>query len=266
MKMPKISRMSGAGNTFFLWNAIENPIPVESRTAVVRLLCSGYTGFRTDGFVFLDSSSHGECDFVWDFYNSDGSSAEMCGNAARCVALYYFKKMNPQVHGVAFQTRAGLVRARWVDQEEIEVIMPPQSSGPEFIEILVGRKPYDFFYTNSGVPHLIVEGEPDEALAAQLRRSPEVGEAGTNVTFVNEVTPGELEAVTYERGVEGFTLACGTGAIAAAQFSKEKNPLLKNHLIEMPGGALRVHFDGPQQISLIGPAQFEFDLTFSEDE
>jgi diaminopimelate epimerase len=67
MKMPKISRMSGAGNTFFLWNAIENPIPIESRTAVVRLLCSGYTGFRTDGFVFLDSSTQNECDFVWDF-------------------------------------------------------------------------------------------------------------------------------------------------------------------------------------------------------
>ncbi|MBX2995631.1 MAG: diaminopimelate epimerase [Bdellovibrionaceae bacterium] len=259
-----ISRMSGAGNTFLVWNATSENVPKESRAGIVRLLCDSFTGFYTDGMIFIEKDPSGQNDFVWDFYNSDGSNAEMCGNAARCAALYYKHRLGGS-DKVKFQTRAGQIIAEVLDFQIVEVQMPKLKEPGKFVEIADGKKKTEYFFVNTGVPHLVVEGEPDQELAEKLRHAPELGDAGANVTFVNEVTPGEMEAVTFERGVENFTLACGTGAVAAAAFSLLKNPLLRQHAVEMPGGSLRVEWKSDTQAVLSGPTQFEFDLQFPED-
>ena len=263
MPSPQISRMSGAGNTFFFWNTLAHPVPQEARQGVVRLLCDSFTGFYTDGMVFIEPDTQGECDFQWDFYNSDGSSAEMCGNAARCAGLFYKERMK-QSPEVSFRTLAGRIDAHILDSQIVEVLMPELADPGKFIQIRELNKALEYFYINTGVPHLVVEGVPDEDLAKFLRRAPELGPAGANVTFYSEISPGEVEAITFERGVENFTLACGTGAVAAAAFSLLKNPLLKAHAIEMPGGSLRVEWKTPTRVMLSGPTQFEFDLTFPQ--
>lgn len=263
MATPLISRMSGAGNTFFFWNLLERNIPVESRAGIARFLCDSFTGFYTDGMVFLENDPTGQSDFKWDFYNADGSHAEMCGNAARCAALYFLDRMGGTAKS-SFMTAAGKIEAEVHEGPQVEVLMPLLPQDGKTIEIQINGRKEEFYFVNTGVPHLVVEGGPEEELAKFLRRAPELGEAGANVTFFSETNPGEAEAITFERGVENFTLACGTGAVAAAAFSMAKNPLLKKHSIEMPGGQLQVEWKTPRQAVLSGPAQFEFDLSFSE--
>lgn len=259
-----IARMSGAGNTFFVWNLNTAPVPKESRSGLVRFLCDSFTGFFTDGMFFVEKDPSNVHDFVWDFYNADGSHAEMCGNAARCAALYHKLRMGGQGK-CKFLTAAGPIEAEILDFNIVEVLMPPLRDAGRFVEVKDGKKKTEYFFVNTGVPHFVVEGEPDQALAEKLRVAPEAGSGGANVTFAHEVAPGEMEAVTFERGVENFTLACGTGAVAAAAFSLEKNPLLKTHAVEMPGGSLRVNWKTPRQAVLSGPTQFDFDVVFQED-
>ena len=263
MASTRMTRMSGAGNTFLFWDARFQKVPRESRSGIARFLCDSFTGFYTDGLVFIDHQAGMNGDFQWDFYNSDGSHAEMCGNAARCAALYFNQKAAGPAE-VSFMTTAGLIKARVLEPQLVEVLMPELNDEGKFLSIQIQKKASEFFFVNTGVPHLVVEDEPNDELAKLLRHAPELGAAGANITFFTEVGPGEVEAITFERGVENFTLACGTGAVAAAAFSKMKNPLLRKHQVEMPGGSLRVEWVSNKQALLTGPAQFEFDLVFEE--
>jgi diaminopimelate epimerase len=134
------------------------------------------------------------------------------------------------------------------------------------VEISVDGKKKSVFSINTGVPHLVVEGEPDFALAQKLRRAPELGPAGSNVTFVDRdhEEAEQLQAITFERGVENFTLACGTGAVAAAEFQRASHPAQTEVWIEMPGGALRVRWEDSRPL-LSGPVELQFEAHFFEE-
>lgn len=254
---PKVSRMSGAGNTFFFVDSFTNNLTFADRRRFVRDLCQSTPGLHADGVVIVEKSN--VADFRWDFYNEDGSSAEMCGNAARCAAFYFFSLIKEKPT-LSFETVAGHVKAEILSPGWIRVDLPKLKSKGEFKMVKVGKKAEEYFCVNTGVPHVIVVGEPDAELGEALRRAEEFGAPGSNVTFVQEEAPGEMKAVTFERGVEDFTLACGTGAVAAAAFGRESNPFLKSFLIEMPGGELSVEWTDELSVSLTGPAKFEFDI------
>lgn len=253
--------MSGAGNTFFFVDGYSKKFEHEDRREFVRELCQGHVGLHADGVVIVEKST--TADFQWDFYNEDGSSAEMCGNAARCAG-FYFHSLIKAKETIQFQTIAGLVTAEVLSPGWIRVDLPKLKSKGEFVSIKIDRKTEEFFCINTGVPHVIVPGEPDSEVGEYLRRAEEFGAAGSNVTFVQEETPGDMKAVTFERGVEDFTMACGTGAVAAAAYGRELNPFLKSFLIEMPGGDLNVEWTDDLSVSLTGPAKFEFDLQLDE--
>lgn len=259
---PKVTRMSGAGNTFFVVNNLDQTFKVPDRRQFTRWLCQHIQGLHSDGLLVLEKEQG--VDFRWDFYNEDGSSAEMCGNAARCAAQYFYSQIGPKKE-ISFMTLAGLVKAEVLKDGNVKVELPALKNAGAFREIEINKHKEEYFFINTGVPHLIVEGEPDQDLGQALRQSEELQPAGSNVTFVQENSPGEIQAVTYERGVEDFTLACGTGAVAAAAFGREKNPLLKRFLIEMPGGDLLVEWLSDKTVALTGPAQFDFDLQADED-
>ena len=111
---------------------------------------------------------------------------------------------------------------------------------------------------NTGVPHFVLELARDPELAKQIRKHKSFGKAGTNVTFLEKHLPGHLFAVTYERGVEGFTNACGTGAVAASAFSQQKNGM-QEQIVEMPGGELKIRCDDSGlRPSLTGDAKIDF--------
>lgn len=268
----KMTRASGAGNTFLIVDALQSQyIEKSARGDFARKACTEIHGFTTDGFIFLDRASDSGLDFDWDFYNSDGSVAEMCGNAARCVTMFYFLKVERKAE-VRFKTLAGIVVGsvmttaddfESIAQVKIKMPIISGDSEPKQLTVKLANKNIRGCLIDSGVPHFVIESEPDEPLARALRKVKDFGPRGANITFIEMNPEGFIQAVTFERGVEDFTLACGTGAVAAAKFHRLCFPEISQQTVEMPGGELIIAWNG-EQATLTGEARLEFDLNLYE--
>lgn len=263
-------KMSGAGNTFTLIDARKssNWDLVEKKNKVVRpefakLICDQTTGLGTDGVLFIQEGSQG-FDFDWDFYNSDGSTAEMCGNAARCAAVFCFEDLSSgAMKEFRFKTGAGLVEAQVLEDGRVRVHMPEAIIvNPKLKLKTKSSSSETFVFLNTGVPHAVqkihdygdVENLKD--LAREVRSHEELMPAGTNVTYYAGVSPGHIQAITFERGVEDYTLACGTGAVAAALAAHIENKLATIE-VKMPGGAIEVSFvEGDARPIMVGEAHY----------
>jgi diaminopimelate epimerase len=246
----KWSRWSGAGNTFLIadsWSQSES-LPGPRRGEIARQLCHSFDRAETDGLLFLEPSEG--YDFAWDFYNSDGSRAEMCGNAARCAAMYFHRKIRANKKHFKFLTLAGEIGAEILSSSSVKVKMPQL---PTIFGKIEGH-----FHVNTGVPHLVLPEEPNVARAQALRPLP--SGPGSNITFVIAANQNGCKAVTFERGVENFTLACGTGAVAAATFLNQRFGGSRFE-VEMPGGSLIVANVGAGKTpELEGPAIWNYDF------
>lgn len=260
------TRMSGAGNTFFI--IVDSNLSKIDKKETVKKICNEYVGFATDGVLFLTKNENSAKNFhaEWDFYNSDGSHAEMCGNAARCAGLYYFNKINTEKK-IIFKTAAGMIEAEIISPQEgiVRVKMPIIKAGAGIKMITLKNKNIKGYFVNTGVPHFVIQRQPNEELAKELRKINDFGEAGANITFVEFDDSDFIQAVTFERGVENFTLACGTGAVAAARYHHECYPEINFQKVEMPGGLLQVEWKD-QDVFLLGLAEFHFDLNLYKQE
>lgn len=245
------TKMHGAGNSFLLTENLHGELQGEDLSDLALRLCDMHRGPGADGLIVLVPAA-GDADFGMLFYNSDGSLGEMCGNGARCVARYGVE------HGLAHdpsrirvQATAGLVTARRIEGAVYEVRL----NDPSLVELhrTAGAlgKLWDCAYVElgePGLPHAVLEipeadfGDPDalRALGRALRHSPAFPK-GANVSFACVTGEGRVRAVTYERGVEDFTLACGTGsgAIAVSLILRGRVPGGSVE-IDMPGGHLGV--------------------------
>lgn len=213
------SKMSGSGNDFVMLDGrhVDPGFLTEDR---VRTLCDRRQGIGADGLVLLTPVRPGEVRM--DFWNCDGSRADMCGNAALCsTRLAAHLEMAPGA-GFRLVTRAGTfpVRCREGAGELAELNLPDFTvpATPPGLEPAPGEAPGSL--ATVGVPHLVVEvadlERPDLMDRGRVLRSHSlIGPAGANVNFVAS-RDGRWCIRTYERGVEGETLACGTGAVAAA--------------------------------------------------
>ena len=156
--------------------------------------------------------------FGCDITISDGGEAEMCGNGARCFTRFV-NKITGAFSDLRFETPAGILEAR-ADGELVTLAM---SAPHDFVlrRILdIGGVKLLSHSVNTGVPHVVtfvddIESTPVQHWGAQIRYHPAFQPNGTNVNFIKEIEPGKLAIRTYERGVEGETLACGTGVAAA---------------------------------------------------
>lgn len=203
--------------------------------------------FEADGFIFLETLNNG---FRWEFYNNDGSHAEMCGNATRCIGYYARNILKSESLEWTLQTRAGAIRIRGLSEELFRIEMTSIQMKDTKQGLLV----------DTGVPHLVIEKKdfvPDEELrdfARALRNHPEFQPKGTNVTFVSfEKSKNDLKAISFERGVEDFTSACGTGAAAAAAYNYKFRGALQTE-VEMPGGTLIMDLSDLKKPVMTGPA------------
>lgn len=259
--------VDGAANSFFLVDGLNRTaISAKYRRDIVSALAVHWPGIRPDGVAFLDPSE--TADFIWDFYNSDGSFAEFCGNAARCVARYYHDYIRAQDE-ISFQTAAGVARAE-MTATGVRIRMPKKAEEPGNVVALdpelaerarkIGIDPSSLWYVDSGVPHLLVNGVPSAMIGAALRPPTSKLPKGMNVTFWSE-DKGVIRAQTFERGVEGFTQACGTGALAVGAFARFHLKKVAAIPVLMPGGQLTVDFGEDQTIFLHGPVRIHFDLS-----
>ncbi|MCX7977481.1 MAG: diaminopimelate epimerase [Bdellovibrionaceae bacterium] len=254
----KATLMDGAGNTFLLLPG--DVVEPQSRPQRVR---SWSASQKVDGVVFLTEQDH-ELVWSWDFYNRDGSKAEMCGNAARCAVCWISQRRNLVGKWIVIKTLAGEIKGK-LDTDGVKVIMP-EVSNSKWLEL--GTK--KIFFAKAGVPHLVVPC-PQKDLedidliseAKFLRQLPALGPSGANVTFVFEVERGKFKAKTWERGVEGFTLACGTGAVAAAEYLRQTKGLIKAD-IHMPGGTLSVDLS-EQRPLLMGPVKIREEVLLEDE-
>ncbi len=256
----RISRLSGAQNTFFLvngfeasWSKLLHLWNDSDKIEFARFVCQELPDFKTDGVLFL--KPHRPLDFAWEFYNADGSHADMCGNAARCAALFFAEKVKPQKE-MKFLTGAGEIAGQVLAQNTVRIQMTEIS--PLQTMTVLGETG---LFVNTGVPHFVIEKKPDADLARSLRTVSDFGPPGANITFVQNLTSTRVEAVTFERGVEDFTRACGTGAVASAMYLQNQFGLQNSIEVHMPGGVLKIENARPgQRPFLTGPVDYEFDM------
>lgn len=274
MRELKFTKMSGAGNSFLIIDARSSDVQKKiketfliSRPEMAKKFCRGPHGADVDGLIFLEESS--KADFKWDFYNSDGSQAEMCGNAARCVTSFFYERCSSSKVDISFETLAGLVCGKVLAPDLVRVTMPPFKVERTDLPIQIHNRTEHVFWVNTGVPHVVLE-EKDKivfshlrAKAKLMRAEQSLGPAGANATFYYRNPHGEIEGVTYERGVEDFTQACGTGAVAIAVTLGHGVLSEKEIKISLPGGDLNVSFDKTSQRPLLtGGVKYFADVTF----
>lgn len=213
-------KMSGSGNDFIMVDARTTQPGELSDPKVISALCARGTGIGADGIVFLLPSSRADIKLV--YLNSDGSEANLCGNATLCTTRLAARLGAADPKGMRIETGAGIIRARVlpsgipeIDLEEVTDVRPVAESIPvQPPEKRIG-------FAKAGIPHLVIE-VPDVARVdvvgrgRPLRSHESLRPDGANVNFVSRIEGDSWAIRTYERGVEGETLACGTGATASA--------------------------------------------------
>jgi diaminopimelate epimerase len=237
-------KMSGSGNDFIIIDNRAAEVPEAHLNEIIIGASRRKLSVGADGLILIERSDR--VDFMWRFFNADGSPAEMCGNGARCAARFAF------LHGIAgrrmaFETVAGVIEAS-VEDDRVKIRMTDPTDlrtgygvDLERARILVGS-------VNTGVPHVVTVVEDIEALdvvatGRRIRHHPDFAPAGTNANFVAVGDDGEIFIRTYERGVEDETLACGTGNVAAALILAHDRDLASPiPLTTRSGAKLIVHF------------------------
>ena len=266
----RFSKYEGAGNDFVVIDTRDNDFRPDA--AHIARLCNRHFGIGADGLMLLaDAESNDACNCSMRYYNADGSEGEMCGNGARCFALFATHR---GIGGptVTFRARDGVHTAH---------VAPTSADRGEVVLGMTDVERIDAngagWFLNTGVPHYVefvddlaavdVAGR-GRALRYDTARFPE----GANVDFVEIAEPGTLRMRTYERGVEAETLACGTGAVAAAlvAYHTHHEPLTTIRVL-VPGGELSISFKPTSasgrfvHIRLTGPARRVFDGLFDTE-
>lgn len=259
--------MQGTGNSF-VFGDLRSPknkalfkkeFGKLSRKKLARMVCNMSTGIGADGFALFENTGPGAA-VRWDFYNSDGSKAEMCGNAARCAGIY-LSKGKALKKPFQLRTRAGLLEIKVNSIDKVQVEMTPIRYFERNQSITINGKKIAYAFVNSGVPHVVIQvknlelSDKYRVLAKLIQAHHRFMPKSTNVTFYEKTGPRNIATASFERGVFDFTKACGTGAVAAAAvFSDKSSAQIKKIKLRVPGGVLNVDLAGVKPI-LTGPAK-----------
>jgi len=255
MSLLTFYKYQGTGNDFVI---IDNRKGVyQPTTEKNRWLCDRKFGIGADGLICLNASDNS--DFYMLYFNSDGNESTMCGNGGRCMVAFA-KKLGIIQNSASFHAIDGAHEAKINDENWVELKMN---------DVQEVENKNDCYLLNTGSPHYIefvndVKSVDVYESGKKIRYSPPFKAEGINVNFV-EVQAEGIEVATYERGVEGETLSCGTGVTAAAIAYGLKNNMEGTIPIQTKGGNLAVKFQknktGFNNIWLCGPATFVFKAT-----
>jgi diaminopimelate epimerase len=237
-------KMSGSGNDFIIIDNLDLSLNVGDLPTFARKVCQRKISVGADGLLLIEPSE--SADFKWQFFNSDGSMGEMCGNGSRCVARYaYLKGIAPKK--MSFETLAGIIFAELNENVPKVKLTDPSPVNLDKKIVIDGRE-FVLDIIDTGVPHAVIFMDNLESFdvfewGRKIRRHEVFQPKGTNANFVAVLDRHKLKVRTYERGVENETLACGTGAVAAvlaaAQRGLVHSPV---DVIVRSGEILRVYF------------------------
>lgn len=211
-----LQKYCASGNDFLIFHAFKK----EDRALLAKELCDRHYGFGADGLIVL--VPHDELDFEWQFYNSDGSEASMCGNGTRAAGLYAYDN---QLAGKkqSFLTGAGVIKTEIYETNTVET----ELTEPKEIMEKFSENGFEWTLIDTGVPHLVTncaKGFFDKEIAREMRHK-----YNANVNFYH-FDKERLYVRTFERGVEDETLACGTG-MAACAYNVSKTSGIEEFLV-----------------------------------
>ncbi len=271
----RFTKMQGLGNDYVYVNCFEETVPDPGKTA--KTVSDRHFGVGSDGLVLIKPSE--KADFQMDMYNSDGSRAEMCGNAIRCVGKFVFDRGMTDKKTVTIETLAGVktleldteggrVKNVTVDMGAPELLpknIPVLAEGETFIArpVTVDGESYLVTCVSMGNPHAVIfmkgiDGLDLEKIGPKFENHP-LFPRRINTEFVEVLDGKNLKMRVWERGA-GETLACGTGACATlvAAVLNQKAEDAAN--VRLRGGILKIKWDRKKNTVLMtGPAEFVFD-------
>ncbi len=267
------AKYEGIGNDFIIVNNMDGAISL-SREQIARL-CDRHFGIGSDGLMFVRPSKI--ADFFMDFYNSDGSIAEMCGNGIRCFAKYLYDEGLTDRTMIDIETRAGIKTVELV-LDSSEVIGARVDMGEPILEshripvkattenlinqpLSVDGTTFDATCVSMGNPHCVifvddVNTAPVNTLGPKIEISENFPQK-TNVEFAHVLNRNEIDLRVWERGC-GETLACGTGACATLVACTLNNKTDRSATIHLPGGDLKISWREDNHVILEGPANRVF--------
>ena len=271
-------KMNGAGNDFIIIDNRNGDIPESKWPEIAKIVCERHLSVGADGLMVVENPD-GDADFKMLFYNSDGSMGEMCGNGARCICRYGYE------HGIAgetqtIETTAGIVTGERIDKLHYRVRLNDPSIVRLDLTVHINDMPYLCSYVelgNPGIPHVVVEIPDLEIyphhklfnLGRSLRYHPEFPK-GANINFYEFKGKDLLYERTYERGVEDFTYACGTGTGSLVTVLTLKGLVRGNSVhVQMQGGELIIDAEKEngqiKNLYLTGPTNMVLKGTLTDD-
>jgi diaminopimelate epimerase len=253
-------KIVGSGNDFVVIDNRKNLI--KNRSSIAKKLCDRKFGIGADGLLLLENSK--KADFKMRIFNPDGSEAEMCGNGLRCILRFISENSISKKKNLQIETKAGILDGA-IKGKVVKVRMNIIGEPKLNLEIPVENSKITGNYINTGVPHTVIFVEDVdrvdvEKIGPSIRYNKIFGKSGTNVDWVEILKEGTIKIRTYERGVEGETLSCGTGTVASAVITsilkKFKSPIT---VIPKSKEVLRVYFDKDfKKIYLEGKTLYTF--------
>lgn len=266
------TKMQGTGNDFVVINNLKRLFSKEELVQLVPQLCDRNLGIGSDGLLALFPAEHDEANYTMFYRNPDGSDAGMCGNGARCLALFAHTLGFDKKH--VFNVHDNLYEASIMESNTVRISFPAETAVREIQ--LNDKKIWEL---HTGTEHIVTpvarEMLQQEELLRQegktLRYHSAFQPKGTNVNFICGTSGNEIRLQTYERGVEDLTLACGTGAMAAAlvwHYQGKESDATQPFQVITEGGTLQVYFSYDphtqtySNLKLEGPAHFVFEGTY----
>lgn len=269
----EFTKVQGLGNDFIIIEDLEEKF--DFKADLIARLCNRRFGIGADGVMIVRLSQKGN--FVMLFYNPDGSQAEMCGNGIRCFAKYLYDRKLTDKENITVETLAGLKEVALIfeNQEVVgaKVSMGKPSFGPKEIPVLLdsqevvnkevdtGKGKVKLTCLSMGNPHAVlfvddVFDAPVESLGPAIENLP-IFPNRTNVEFAQVLSQGNIKLRVWERGA-GETLACGTGACAAAVAACRNGLVERKVKVDLLGGEAEVEWSNEDEVYLIGPAKEVF--------
>lgn len=272
----QFSKMHGLGNDFMVVDAVSQNVFLTKEQ--IKQLADRNFGVGFDQLLMVEPPYDPDLDFHYRIFNADGSEVEQCGNGARCFAKFVRNKGLTNKYKIAVSTKSGKI-VLYVEQDgQVTVNMgipqfepakvPFKAQKQELNYILHGDDGTDSATALCGVvsmgnPHAVITVDDIQNAPVKLwgpifenhERFPE----RANIGFMQVINPGHIKLRVWERGA-GETLACGTGACAAAVVGQMQKTLQAQVRVDLPGGSLQIRWNGPgQPVKMTGPAEHVFD-------
>lgn len=272
----RFSKMHGIGNDFVVIDARDGGFGLKA--AQVAAIADRHTGVGFDQLLSIEPSPDPSCAFYYGIWNADGSTAGQCGNGVRCVAAWLqragaipvdsdIRLLSPSGPVIVRVLLDGRVSVDMGEPQFAPASLPFMAEAAESYDLAAGHESVALRVVSMGNPHAVVEVDdlldPRWNILGPLLSTHAAFPEGCNIGFVRRLDAGHVQLRVHERG-SGWTLACGTGACAAAAVLMRAGRLDASVSVDLPGGRLQVDWVGPgHRLWMTGPAAFVFEGEFA---